>query len=402
MTMDNIVNNDTIEESRHSAKKELEDIFVNLGMKGKPLTLAEHIKSKMRNEKLVIYGGGQMGHLVLDVIQSIPVTYFLDQRANILNFVNGIKVVYPDKFSICDDDRESTLVIVAIVFEKKAQKDEVYKLLYALGYKNIMNFAEIWFYYGYRSNINSSQSEHDFYSHVKEDVLNVLDFLADKSSIEVYKNFIKASIIHQADYYIDPDDRVPTYFVDDIPFCKGYSNFIECGALDGNTIATLVEKKGKIKKLAIFEPDAVNFQTTLHYIKNNVEQIAEEVYLYPCGVWSGEKRLSFNENCKGASQISSLGTSIIQCAAIDDVLLNFAPTFLKMDVEGAEYEALLGAKQTILRYKPDMAICIYHVFEHAWEIIKLLNNWNVGYKYYIKSHGCFGFGATLYAVTTEV
>lgn len=58
--------------------------------------------------------------------------------------------------------------------------------------------------------------------------------------------------------------------------------------------------------------------------------------------------------------------------AIDDILPNFEPTFIKMDIEGAEYEALIGAESIITRSKPNLAICVYHAVNHIWDIPILL------------------------------
>lgn len=45
---------------------------------------------------------------------------------------------------------------------------------------------------------------------------------------------------------------------------------------------------------------------------------------------------------------------------IDKIVGDDIVTFIKMDVEGAEYQSLIGAKNTIQKNKPDLAICIYH------------------------------------------
>ena len=59
---------------------------------------------------------------------------------------------------------------------------------------------------------------------------------------------------------------------------------------------------------------------------------------------------------------------MIQCVSLDEAIMRFRPTLIKMDVEGAEYDALLGARKIITRYKPGLAICLYHRPEHLWQI----------------------------------
>ncbi len=61
-----------------------------------------------------------------------------------------------------------------------------------------------------------------------------------------------------------------------------------------------------------------------------------------------------------------------------------SPNFIKMDIEGAELDALHGARETIVRCRPKCAICIYHKWEHRWQIPLLLRDMVEDYNFYIK------------------
>lgn len=58
---------------------------------------------------------------------------------------------------------------------------------------------------------------------------------------------------------------------------------------------------------------------------------------------------------------------VIETVALDE-LIDERVTFLKMDIEGAEAEAIKGAKNIIQKDKPKLAICIYHKPNDLWEI----------------------------------
>ena len=96
------------------------------------------------------------------------------------------------------------------------------------------------------------------------------------------------------------------------------------------------------------------------------------------------------------SHISDDGDDIIQCVAIDQVLQGFNPTFLKIDVEGAEYQALTGARSTITENKPDMVISLYHDLRDIWELPLFIKSWDLGYKFYIRVYGKGGNATMLY------
>jgi hypothetical protein len=62
------------------------------------------------------------------------------------------------------------------------------------------------------------------------------------------------------------------------------------------------------------------------------------------------------------------GETCIQCVRLDDALPGFAPTLIKMDIEGAEEDALRGAEGLIRRYSPGLAISVYHRASDIWRI----------------------------------
>jgi hypothetical protein len=68
-----------------------------------------------------------------------------------------------------------------------------------------------------------------------------------------------------------------------------------------------------------------------------------------------------------------------------------------MDIEGAELEALRGAKDTIMQYKPDLAICVYHTPNHIWEIPLFLDSLKCGYNFFFRNHTGFVVETILYA-----
>ncbi len=57
-----------------------------------------------------------------------------------------------------------------------------------------------------------------------------------------------------------------------------------------------------------------------------------------------------------------------------------------MDIEGSEILALKGAERTIRRFKPKLAISIYHVFTHYFEAILFLHALNLGYRFHIEHY----------------
>ena len=116
------------------------------------------------------------------------------------------------------------------------------------------------------------------------------------------------------------------------------------------------------------------------------------------GMWDKAETLHFNiaENPAG-SRIREIGEEVIQTTALDDVLNGKRVTFIKMDIEGAEYKALIGAEKTIKKWHPRLAICVYHKPEDILEIPALLLKMQSDYKFLLRHYMSNQYESVLYA-----
>jgi FkbM family methyltransferase len=240
----------------------------------------------------------------------------------------------------------------------------------------------------------------DYIINKTKDFLDCAKLLEDEKSFMIYKDAISSFVTAECIMSAEAETN-NQYFPVDIPFNKGYSKFIDCGAFTGDTITQLRKIKGKTDTVIAFEADIQNFKALTEMIRQNKESIAGNIILYPCGVWSKHEQFKFNSIKGSGSALSEDGTSIIQCVALDDVLPCFVPTFIKMDIEGAEYEALLGAKNIIQNHRPDLAICVYHSIIDFCRIPLLIDGWNLGYKFFLRCHNDFNQEIVMYATCTK-
>ena len=73
-------------------------------------------------------------------------------------------------------------------------------------------------------------------------------------------------------------------------------------------------------------------------------------------------------------------------------------SYIKMDVEGSELEALKGSIETIKKYRPKLAISLYHKPEDVIEIPVFLEKLDLGYKYYLRHYQTRMEETVLYSV----
>lgn len=337
---------------------------------------------RFKEKEIYLYGAGNVGRLTYEnlIENNVNIEGFIDRNFEEIPSYMGKRV-----YSIKDIAPDSNKLIIICFLCDENELNNIMKYIESFGFENLNYFNPLC------NMFICFDRNPDIYNKI----LEVSGLFEDEESQQVYSGFFKAIATLNLNYFVKPKDEIQ-YFINDIKFKKGYKRFIDCGAFDGDTVRILREEKGIVDAVACFEPEVSNFKNLCNYLKYN--KVAKEQILFPCGVHSETNMLKFNLGLQTSSFISNNGNSYIQCVAIDDVLKNFEPSFIKMDIEGAEYDALLGAEETIKEYTPDLAISVYHNIKHMYEIPLLIHRFNPNYKFFLKSHGLFGMETILYAV----
>ena len=175
---------------------------------------------------------------------------------------------------------------------------------------------------------------------------------------------------------------------------EGKEVFVDAGCYDGMTSIRFSEWSKKDSKVYAFEPDVNNREKC----QVNLEKSGIEYTIIPKGAWSEDTTLRYKGNMGGSSTVSEDGEEIIEVTTIDKVMGDENPTFIKMDIEGSEYQALIGAENTIKRCKPKLAICVYHKPEDIWELPELILKFNPEYKLYLRHYSLTDIETVLYAI----
>lgn len=137
--------------------------------------------------------------------------------------------------------------------------------------------------------------------------------------------------------------------------------FVDAGVCDlGSTLGFIEWCNGNYNRVYAFEPDEENY-------KHCKERCAlmENVSLFHSGLFDRRGNIEFASGLNGSSRVVDreldiYANSEIQVVDLDSVAKGEVISFIKMDIEGAEEKALLGAKRIITEQKPKLAICVYH------------------------------------------
>lgn len=178
--------------------------------------------------------------------------------------------------------------------------------------------------------------------------------------------------------------------------------FVDAGSFDGATSLLFLDWAGaKGKRIWMLEPDSNNValcEKNLNdrFAKKNVNRV--EYSIVRLGLWNKKDTLYFQSGASGASKVAESGNASIEVDCLDNILDGKPVTFIKMDLEGSEYNALLGAKKTIKAFNPKLAISIYHKPQDVWELPSLILEMNPDYKFYLRHYSISSAETVLYAI----
>lgn len=225
----------------------------------------------------------------------------------------------------------------------------------------------------------------------------VYNILADTKSKDVFC----AVIDHVLDAKSDPETMLNVceknqYFPPDVIKLSEQERLVDVGAFNGDTILDFIgQTKGKFDRIFAFELDVFNF----HSLHENVQCLPERnrISIFNLGIWDRECDMAYSIS-ESQSTVRAGGEGKGHVVSLDDVLGNEKVTFIKMDIEGTEPQALRGARRILQAQKPKLAICVYHDFRHLWEIPLYLKSLVPEYKIYLRHHTNLEYETVAYAV----
>ena len=214
------------------------------------------------------------------------------------------------------------------------------------------------------------------------------DRLDEDKSRETFLSYLNQRVSGDygwAENLYDPNH----YFAEDIVKLEN-EIFVDCGAFTGDTIQELLTKS-EPQKVFAFEPDEKNYQTLVKNFASN-----DNIVCLKLGAFSKKATLSFAGGNADASKIVDDGAIQIEVDSIDNVLNGEKATFIKMDIEGAELDALKGAQNTIKNCHPKLAISAYHKFEDLFTLPQYIYSLDNSYKFYLRRHSHLTHELVLY------
>lgn len=214
-------------------------------------------------------------------------------------------------------------------------------------------------------------------------IAEVVNLLEDDKSINVYLNvLVRLCIPYQFHFYYEPED-FKQYFCNQFEFDEEES-YLDAGVCNGINMYEFVNLVNwKYKKIVGIEPDMNNYLIS----KKNVESLNNSVMINKA-LYDYDGVITFLSTEKSSkytnSRVGEDGNTTVECVKGDSLDEDF--TFIKMDIEGSEKNALDGLQENILKTKPKLAICIYHFQADFWEVPLRIKRILPEYHFCIRNH----------------
>lgn len=350
------------------------------------------------NKKIAIWGLGFYGMNCLDFLinsAKLSISLIIDQNKHeTMSEYSEVPLVSPDSF-INDSTNKNYIVIVTIRNGVKFNS-------------NFLKSQGIEVYYFDQIYLQSNCEEAKEIYEILEDDKSKLIYSTLIGNRMILSEKVPVELIQADQYFCLPDfTRQKNQF------------FIDCGAYVGDTFEKWLEiNEGNISAYLGIDPVALHAKkfsarykrlcNEYNLSKSEVEFITRFIaskkgILNTGGSYgSSTSQLSIQSDLKNFISDQSLDETV-ECTTIDlevqrmlPKLTNIESIFLKMDIEGGEFDALQGALETLKKYRPLLAISIYHRIDDYIRIPCFLKNNLEGYRFFIRHHSRLADETVLY------
>ena len=225
----------------------------------------------------------------------------------------------------------------------------------------------------------------DFYDAHLPEIREVASIWADDRSREIYDAVLRYKLSGRLSYLQRTGDG--EWDMRELLHPERYRRTLDGGAYSGDTASALLDLSDSIEEIVAVEPDRRNFKRLLRYAEgegratvrpvsaallDRVDELALSV--------SGNRNATLGPGSYGAKR------ELVPTVTVDSLGGRF--DFIKLDVEGAEREVLLGARETIRRDRPELLISLYHRSEDIFALPLLARELCDQYDFYLRRNEC--------------
>lgn len=386
--------------TNHGTGNQLEVVLQRIGSESSETVRAreKHAFAKFagqNEERLILFGAGPLGRLVVQGLEQAgmrPIA-FADNNDRLWHTeIGGVPVLPPP--TAADRYRGSGCFVVTIYNGSPARHQ-----LKTLCCKHVAPIAALFWKYADVFTPNFGiDLPHKLLAY-SDEIKACSEVLGDEDSHRELAGQLEWRYWLEDDSLPPPLDPAGTYFPMDLIVPSENEVFVDCGSFQGDILPSFnAHWKGRFQRIFALEPDPQNREVLEATTKNM--GLTNRVTVIPYAVGAQNGVVSFASTGTVTSQIVESGEQSlsVECRRLDDILWPLTPTYIKMDIEGAEPQALIGATDLLRRHHPILAVCTYHRTEHLWQIPNLIRSIAPEYNLFLRRYAEDCWEGVCYAI----
>jgi FkbM family methyltransferase len=352
-------------------------------------------------DRCVIFGAGTLGVRAIGLLREIgaePLGLCDSNAARWGQTISGLTILSPEHAAASFG--ANSIFFVTIWNDFHWYRDTEARL-HALGCVAVSSYAPLFWRFGprFQQMLLLNEPPHRLYERIEE-VLEAETIWEDAESLEAYRANILWRALGDGRFFPYPAPKT-TYFPPDLLEPIVDEVLVDCGAFDGDTLRELLAwTGGRFRGAYAIEADAISTAKLHAYIKSLPDEAQAKIHPLACAVGAERGTLRFAMTGAATTASAEEGDEV-ECRTIDDLFAETAVTLIKMDIEGAEFDALRGARRVIERDAPVLAVCVYHTQADIWRIPLLLRSMRTEYSYFLRAYDGDGLQTVLYALPPQ-
>lgn len=357
---------------------------------------------------VVLVGAGQLGRRIARAMSAMgdPPVAFADGAAALRDtIVGGVRVMATGRAAQEFPDAAFVVTIWGARSAHRIADSEA--RLQALGVGTLAPFTHLMW------KLRASLPHYlvDLPHHVLEqraDAAAALDLFADDASRREYVAQVRARLTGRLDA-LGPPVSHEAYMPDDLVAWRPDERVIDGGAFDGDTLGDWIRHRGdSFAAWLAVEPHPSNADALDRAVARLPAGTRARVRVIrsALGASHGSVRFDADAGAGAAAHVpeaspSGPGMRDVSVTPLDALDAAAGASFVKLDIEGAELDALEGMRRIVARDRPVLAVCAYHRQDHLWRVPLAIAGMRSGDAFHLRPHGAEGWDVVCYAIPQE-
>lgn len=347
--------------------------------------------------RVVLFGAGNLGRKALACLRGVgvePLAFTDNGQARWGTQVDGVAVLAPKEAA---ERYGATALFVVTIWSLGHFYPKTRAKLESMGCRRVEPAAALrWKFADKLLPDYCNDLPHKLYEQARA-VREAASIWADEFSRREYLNQVRWRALGDQGA-LSPPVGEKQYFLDSLYRIEEQEVFVDCGAYTGDTAEQVIRRNAAFGRIVAIEADPKNFHRLTQWMGMLDPFVAARIQAYNFAVGARRGKLHFMASGDDGARLAADGEVVVECIPLDELLAKTAPTFVKMDIEGAELDALEGARRSIKEHRPILAVCVYHKQDDLWRVPLFIRGMDEDYRLYLRPHEGDGKELVCYAV----